>query len=248
MRVIDYTRIAETYDELPIRREVPPEPLLEELARERRVRVLDVGCGTGSWLVAQARAFGERVELAGVDPSSAMLARAKEKMPHVPLSVASAESLPFADATFELVVTRFAFHHFTDKPRALDELTRLVAPGGALFLMNIAPERMPGFWVFARFPEARAENVRYWEATRIESELAQRGLEVQLTIEERRGEITLAEALSRAHTRDQSHLVAIDDDAYERGLRALEREHLAAANGSIATESAVARLIARRRA
>lgn len=247
MKVIDYTRIAETYDELPIRRDVPADPLLAELCTDRRVRVLDVGCGTGSWLAAHAREFGDRVELAGVDPSEAMLARARQKLPHVPLSVAYAESLPFADASFDYVVSRFAFHHFTDKPRALDELTRLVAPGGALMLANIVPERMPGWWVFARFPETRAENVRYWEATRIANEVAARGLEVSLAVDERDGEVTLADALCQARTRDQSHLSAIDDDAYERGLDALQREYAANPSGTIATVSAVMRLVGRRR-
>ncbi len=247
MKVIDYSRIAETYDDLPIRRDVPPDPLVASLTGERRVRVLDVGCGTGSWLAAQAKAFGDRVELVGVDPSEAMLARARQKIPDVPLQVAHAEELPFADDAFDYVVSRFAFHHFQDKPRALDELTRLVSPGGALMLMNIAPERMPEWWVFARFPEARAENARYWEATRIAEEVARRGLEPTLTIDERRSEITLADALSQARTRDQSHLCAIDDAAYERGLRALERDHAADPHGSLATVSAVMRLVGRSR-
>jgi SAM-dependent methyltransferase len=240
LKVVDYTRIAETYDDLPIRRDVPPDSWIAE--RSGRVRVLDVGCGTGNWLAGQAAAFGGRVELFGVDPSEAMLARARTKLPGVELGVASAESLPFADGAFDYVVSRFAFHHFTDKPRALDELNRVLAPEGALHLMNVAPERMPGWWVFRYFPEARAENVRYWEATRIADELERRGFVVELAIEERRGEIAISDALTQARTRDQSHLVAMDDDAWRRGVQALESETLTA----VANEVAVMRLTCRR--
>lgn len=246
MKVIDYGRIAETYDELPIRRVVPIDPLLGELAAARRARVLDVGAGTGNWLEAHARALGDRVELVGVDPSEPMLARARQKLSGVPLVVASAEALPFPDRSFDYVVSRFAFHHFTDKPRALDELTRVVAPGGALMLANIVPERMPGWWVFARFPETRAENARYWELSHIGEAVARRGFSVTVSVDERRSEISFADALAQARTRDQSHLSAIEDDAWERGVRALERDHAADPHGSMPTEMVVMRLVGRR--
>jgi ubiquinone/menaquinone biosynthesis C-methylase UbiE len=240
LKVVDYTRIAETYDDLPIRRDVPPDAWIA--ASSGRVRVLDVGCGTGSWLAAQRAAFGERVELAGIDPSDAMLARARSKTPTIDLRVASAESLPFADGSFDYVVSRFAFHHFTDKPRALDELNRVIAPGGALHLMNIAPERMPGWWVFQYFPEARAESARYWSATRIAEECEKRGLRAELSIEERRSNVTISDALAQARTRDQSHLVAIDDEAWLRGVQRLEADP----RESVPSEVAVMRLVCRR--
>ncbi|MBI2388206.1 MAG: methyltransferase domain-containing protein [Deltaproteobacteria bacterium] len=114
-------------------------------ARARR------GRRDGNWLEAHACALGGRAELVGVDPSEAMLARARGKLTCVPLVVASAEALPFADGAFDFVVSRFAFHHFGDKPRALDELTRVVAPGGALALANFERSKVesrpisPGF-------------------------------------------------------------------------------------------------------
>lgn len=55
--------------------------------------MLDVGCGTGSWLAAQARAFAERgASWFGVDPSDAMLARARAKLPQAALHTAPAEA------------------------------------------------------------------------------------------------------------------------------------------------------------
>lgn len=248
MKRVDYSRIAATYDELEIRRDVPPDAALGEMAGRatRPVRVLDVGCGTGSYLAAQAQALGDRVQLSGIDPSQAMLDRARDKLPAARLAVASAEAIPHPDSAFDFVATRFAFHHFEDKPRALREMRRILAPGGLLFLMNIAPERMPGWWVFRVFPEASADNVRYWPAERIAGELDALGFEVEWEAPMTTGSIPLFAALEQADKRDQSHLVMMDDAQFERRVAQLRARAAAEPAGSVATEVAVLKLLAHR--
>src|SRR6478609_10194849 len=66
-------------------------------------RVLDVGCGTGNY----AAALHERCacRISGVDPSSAMLLEAQEAAPWEAILAGSAESLPFSDAAFDVVLS-----------------------------------------------------------------------------------------------------------------------------------------------
>jgi ubiquinone/menaquinone biosynthesis C-methylase UbiE len=242
-RSVDYERIAATYDALPIRNVVPPDDVLGARIRDAggaRHAVLDIGCGTGTWLAAQHAAFDrDGVEWIGADPSEAMLARARSKLPCARFVVAKAEQLPFDDGAFDFVSTRFAYHHFVDKPRAFDEIARVTAAGSALFVMNVAPEAMPGWWVFRSFPEARRENERYWRPERIADAFRARGFEVDMDVKVTRGTIDVRDALAQARVRDQSHLVTLDDDAWRRGVASLERLLAVDPNAAIETESAV---------
>lgn len=249
MNPVDYDRIAETYDTLAIRNRIAPDERLAARlhAQPSSRRVLDVGCGTGTWLATQSDALGPTAaSWFGADPSSGMLARARAKAPHATFVVATAESLPFPDGHFAFVATRFTFHHFVDKPRALDELRRVLEPGGVLHLTNVAPERMPDWWVFRWFPEASAENARYWPADTIRDELAARGFDVALDVRAARSDLPLADVVAQARVRDQSHLVTLDDVAYARGLSALEEALARDPAGTTPSETAVIHLYATR--
>lgn len=247
MKRVDYTRIAETYDEMTVRREVPPDEVLAAMAGRSAgpVRVLDVGCGTGSYLAAQARALGDRVELSGIDPSDAMLARARAKLPNARLGVAGVEAIPYPDASFDFVATRFTYHHFEDKPGAFREMLRVLAPGGVLFVTNIAPERMPGWWVFRLFPESTADNVRYWPAERLAGEIEALGFGVEWEAPLTTSSVSVTAALEQAKKRDQSHLVMMDDALFEKRLAELRARSAAEPSASVPSEVAILRLIAR---
>jgi ubiquinone/menaquinone biosynthesis C-methylase UbiE len=99
-------------------------------------RLLDVGCGTGAFLAALAAARGPE-GLAGVDLAPAMLAVARGRLPAaVALEVASADALPFADASFDTLTSLSAFHYFRRPEAALAEMRRVLRPGGALVLTD----------------------------------------------------------------------------------------------------------------
>jgi ubiquinone/menaquinone biosynthesis C-methylase UbiE len=241
MRPVDYAVIAASYDELPIRARIEPDARLgKALSRVPGGRVLDVGCGTGLWLARQAAHFGEAAsQWCGVDPSEAMLARARARLPHADLRVAPAECLPFDDAAFRYVATRFAHHHFDNLDAAIDALIRVLEPGGGMHWVNIAPERMPGAWVFAWFPGSRALNARYVAAEALVARLEARGLRTQWNVATTQGTIDAREALVQAKRRDQSHLYALDDDEHARGLATLEALVAREPAATLPTESAV---------
>ncbi|MEV3874155.1 sulfotransferase [Streptomyces sp. NPDC049906] len=106
--------------------------LVIELTRPRpEHRVLDVACGTG--LVS--RLFGGRVaEVTGVDITPEMADRAR---PHLDrLVIAPAESLPFPDDSFDVVVCRQGVQFMT-LPDAAAEMVRVLRPGGRIVLVNL---------------------------------------------------------------------------------------------------------------
>jgi ubiquinone/menaquinone biosynthesis C-methylase UbiE len=107
-------------------------------------RVLDVGCGTGALLRRLAARLPDDSELAGVDPAPRMLAEARKRLSGVRLEQATAERLPFADASFDLVVSAMSFDHWADQELGLAECARVLSPGGGFVLADLfAPWLLP---------------------------------------------------------------------------------------------------------
>jgi len=102
-------------------------PLLDAAAVGPGSRVLDVGAGTG--LVAAAAA-ARGATVIGVDFADAMLDQARTAVPGVEFRSASADSLPFGDATFQAVVANAVLHHLARPERSLAEALRVLEPGG----------------------------------------------------------------------------------------------------------------------
>ena len=107
--------------------------------------VLDVACGPG--LVACEFALKAK-QVTGVDITPRMLElaaqRQKEKgLENLDWVLASVIPLPFPDARFSVVVTRYSFHHFLDPKAALDEMIRVCRPGGRVVIADVVqpPEK-----------------------------------------------------------------------------------------------------------
>ena len=98
--------------------------------------VLEVAVGTGLNLDA----YPKDVRLTGIDLSGQMLAiattRAAELGRNIELRQGDAHALPFADATFDTVVCTFGLCAIPDIDAALDEMTRVLRPGGKLILVD----------------------------------------------------------------------------------------------------------------
>lgn len=110
-------------------------------------RVLDVACGTGVVTRLAARQAGPG-QVTGLDISSAMLEMARAQPSEVPVSwrEGSVLELPFADATFDVVLCQQGVQFFPDRAAGLREMARVLAPGGRLVLAAWSPiERSPGF-------------------------------------------------------------------------------------------------------
>ena len=113
-------------------------------------RVLDVGCGTGVLAREAAARAGPAGRVIGLDLNEGMLAVARRLRPEIDWRQGDALDLPFADHAFDVVVSQFALMFFPDRPRALREMWRVLAPGGRLAVAVCAPlEETRGYRLFA---------------------------------------------------------------------------------------------------
>lgn len=105
--------------------------------------VLDLGCGTG-WA---SRRIAEKVpqgRVHGVDIADEMIRRARahpQNPAHLSFRVASVEALPFGNNQFDKIFSCESFYYYPDLKRALDEILRVLKPGGKFFcLVNLFKE------------------------------------------------------------------------------------------------------------
>lgn len=102
-------------------------------------RLLEIGCGLGTDLVQFARG-GALVTGIDLTPRSIELAKRRFELAGLPadLRVADAEALPFADESFDVVYSFGVLHHTPDTGRAVDEVHRVLKPGGEMIIMLYA--------------------------------------------------------------------------------------------------------------
>ena len=104
--------------------------------------VLDVGCGTGTLAIAAKRQVGKTGMVYGVDASPEMIARAEKKARKAGVQVvfkqAFAQSLPFSDAQFGVVMTTVMLHHLSPTARRelAVEIRRVLKPGGRVLAID----------------------------------------------------------------------------------------------------------------
>jgi SAM-dependent methyltransferase len=112
-------------------------------------RVLEVGCGPGHLSIALADRHG--LDVTGIDLDPAMIKRAQTNASRaVDLAVrrptflaADVASLPFADASFDRIVSTFSMHHWEDPTAGLAELGRVLRPGGRALIWDLRPGSRP---------------------------------------------------------------------------------------------------------
>jgi len=174
----NYSETSATYDQ--IRVPIGVDAILGGLRagglEPSRVRLLDAGCGTGSYLLALSQHLGR---LAGLDVSTGMLERARAKLAHaahVAVHHGSVLAMPFADAQFDAVLFNQVLHHldipddassaspapaWPNLSRALAESHRVLSAGGALVINTCSQQQLPECsWYNALIPDAAARLAR----------------------------------------------------------------------------------------
>lgn len=131
------------------------EDLVELTALSRGERVLDLACGTGVVARRALERLGNTGSVVGVDINEGMLAVARVAAPGCEWHEASAEELPFPDETFDVALCQLGLQFFSDKPRAMRELRRVLVPGGRVFVNVPGPTR----GLFAELEDALARHL-----------------------------------------------------------------------------------------
>lgn len=114
-------------------------PVIEAATLRDGERVLDVACGTGIAARLAAERVGPTGQVAGVDPTPPMLEVARRTSPHIEWHHGTAEDLPLPDESFDAVVCSLSFQFFADKAKALQEMRRVLVPGGRAALGTPGP-------------------------------------------------------------------------------------------------------------
>src|SRR3990172_4755088 len=136
------------------------DPLLRWVMREERfknrlidladvrpgMRVLDLGCGTGT-LAIMVKRRQPRAEIVGLDPDPAMLERARTKAGRAGVEIqfdeGFASNLPYPDGSYDRVLSSMMTHHLTPraKRRAFAEALRVLRRGGEFHIVDFGPAR-----------------------------------------------------------------------------------------------------------
>ena len=111
------------------------EPLAVELAEAAGVtsgqRALDVGCGPGALSAVLVERLGSD-HVAALDPSDSFVEAARRRLPGVDIRLASAESIPFDDHSFDVTLAELVVHFMSDPVGGIREMARVTKPGGTI--------------------------------------------------------------------------------------------------------------------
>ncbi|MCZ2259465.1 demethylmenaquinone methyltransferase [Sporosarcina sp. G11-34] len=130
----------------------------DDMMRRMAVRngaiALDVCCGTADWTIAIAEAVGSTGKVTGLDFSESMLEAGKpkvEKHPNITLVHGNAMELPFPDNTFDYVTIGFGLRNVPDYSTVLEEMYRVVKPGGMIACLETSQSEVPVYKQLFRF-------------------------------------------------------------------------------------------------
>ncbi|WP_191489023.1 class I SAM-dependent methyltransferase [Pseudomonas sp. FEN] len=163
--------------------------LQAELAGRSDARVLDLGCGAGhvSFNVAPLVR-----KVAAYDLSQQMLdvvaAAATERgLNNITTVCGAAENLPFADAEFDFVFSRYSAHHWSDLGQALREVRRVLKPGGVAAFIDVMSPGSPLFDTYLQSVEVLRDtsHVRDYSAGEWLRQVSEAGLHVRSTQRQR---------------------------------------------------------------
>ena len=132
--IADQIAAAEAYEELHVPAlfaEWAPQ-VLDGARVSTGDRVLDIACGTGVVTREAVGRVGDTGSVTGLDPMAGMLEVAARHAPGAGFQNGVAESLPFADESFDAVVSQFGMMFFTDRQKAVEEMLRVSRRGGRI--------------------------------------------------------------------------------------------------------------------
>jgi SAM-dependent methyltransferase len=223
---VDYDVVAPDYDRR-YRAGGPAElaAFVRARAREAAGRpALEVGCGTGRWLAEAASAGAAAI---GLDPSTEMLARARERVPAVPLLRARGEAIPLAPASCGAVLAVYAVHHLDEPARFVAEAARVLHPGGRLAVVGLAPhDGLDRWYVYDLFAGTRAADLeRYPRTSAIAEWMTAAGLvDVRCGVAARLGETARGAAVFEdpiLFRHGTCQLSLLTDEEFARGMEAV---------------------------
>jgi len=141
---------------------MPPMRLLRWFVAHRAVgmtgrgEAADLGCGPGQLVIELARR-SPGLHVTGIDLSDEMIARGQDNArragvaERVSFRRGAAQQIPFPDASLDLVVSTLSLHHWSDPVAVLDEIARVLRPGGSFLIFDLRRDMAAPFWLLLWF-------------------------------------------------------------------------------------------------
>lgn len=153
----EFTRWSENYDRCILQALLfrpSHKAIIKRIAEQssgRSPSILDVGCGTGVF-AARIREALPTSRVCGIDLVRGMLEKGNDRWRHhadfvTPIQ-GDSERLPFADSSFDFVTCANSFHHYPHQDRAVEEMFRVLKPGGRLLLIDGFRDRLWGWFIY----------------------------------------------------------------------------------------------------
>ncbi len=146
-------------------------------------RLLDLGCGAGH---ASFVASGASTSVVAYDLSESMLdvvasAAVDKEIGNIETCQGYAETLPFEDASFDVVISRYSAHHWHDVGKALREVSRVLKPNGEVIVMDVMSPGMVVADIWLQTVEALRDtsHVRDYSATEWSAFISEAGIRVE---------------------------------------------------------------------
>ncbi len=119
-------------------------------------QAVDLGCGAGQLVLELARQ-APALHVTGIDLSEKMLADATQSAQRAGLEnrvdfrLGNVEEIPFPDGSLDLVISTFSLHHWTDPVKILNEIDRVLKPGGTFYIFDLRRDLALPFYLLVWF-------------------------------------------------------------------------------------------------
>jgi ubiquinone/menaquinone biosynthesis C-methylase UbiE len=117
---------------------------------------VDLGCGPGQLVIELAR-WSPGLHVTGIDLSDEMIARGQDNArragvaDRVSFRRGDAQQIPFPDASLDLVISTLSLHHWSDPVVVLDEIARVLRPGGSFLVFDLRRDMAAPAWLLLWF-------------------------------------------------------------------------------------------------
>ncbi|MDP3789428.1 MAG: methyltransferase domain-containing protein [Candidatus Omnitrophota bacterium] len=127
----------------------------------RKIRILDVGCGTGEFAM-KLKGYKKDAGVYGLDISTDMINTAKTKFKgEIDFRVGDVENMPYEDDYFDYLTCSHSFHHYPHKKKAVREMFRILKPGGKIMIVDGCKDSFLGRIIFDVIVAAHEKDVHH---------------------------------------------------------------------------------------
>ena len=224
MGKVNYDDISNIYDDVREEELDLVKRIINDAKIEKGMNVLDVGCGTGNYAnviqkITKANVFG-------VDSSSGMLEKAKEKNKNVIFKIGSIPNLTFEDESFDFIYMTDVIHHIDNIDKMFLEFNRILKDEGKICISTQSHRQIDLRYMSEFFPEtAIVDKKRYPDIDEIKISSEKNGFDyIKSDILGEGDEVILdSKYIETIEKKGFSMLHLISKDNYEKGLKNIKK-------------------------